>query len=144
MRTDNSIFFINRPLHDPQARFTRVFPPSYGLHSTIDTRRLSRLVKRPAFFESALLLGRFAFQNLDVASIASCIFLFFRPVDFPSEKETEKEGDHARCCLHAQENRAVKVVSAGTRCNRTPIKATPIVTKNEYCGGIIVRGEDAL
>lgn len=38
----------------------------------------------------------------------------------------------------------VKVVSAGTRCNRTPIKATPIVAKNEHCGDIIVHGEDAL
>jgi len=37
-----------------------------------------------------------------------------------------------------------KMVSAGSRCNRTPIKATPIVARNEHCDGIIVRGEDVL
>jgi len=82
------------------------------------------------------------FQNLDVASVRRAVSFFFHPEDL-FEKETEEERDHS-CCLHARENRVVKVVSVETRCNRTPIKATPIVAKNEYCGSIIVRGEDAL
>lgn len=64
---------------------------SAELRITFGDRYTFRQVKRPVLFENILLLGRFAFQNLDVASTASCIFLFSIQWIRPGKRREEKE-----------------------------------------------------
>lgn len=126
-----------------------IFTPSFSgeLYHTDCIRRsihrVFRRVKRSAIFRIAL-LARFAFRNLDVTS---------KRYVYISEEGSNQETDISLyslsspekdrgCCLHAREKSCG--FSIGTRCNSIPIKATPIVARNVHCGGIIVRGEDAL
>lgn len=131
LKYTKSAFFIYTILGQD---LLRVFPPSYRLRSPINipSFSVSKTIGAPLRASRYLAVSRFGILTLQATRC------------FSLERSVRSRARSRSLCLHARENCTAKVVLAEPRCNRTPIKATPIVTRKAHCDNIIVRGEDAL